>query len=139
VAPRSRGARGVGQERLPAARVPGPTGGSSLSGAAGRSALADAGLGEETDELVLHHVGQRTGHEKLVGVRLGQLAREGGQARVLALRERRLDAAAGVVEDPYAGREAPRSRSAPAQVGLMTSEGRARGTGSDSAAARSAW
>ncbi len=69
---------------------------------------SDAERSERPAPLVLDHVGQRAHHQQLPG-RCGVAGRhfrhQRGEAGVLALGEGRLDAAAGVVQDPHPRRE----------------------------------
>ncbi len=103
--------------------VRGPTAGSSAAFRGGRERhVGDAHGGEEPAELVLHDIGQRSDHEQraiLAGRRLGHVGHEGRQAGVLAFGEGRLDAAAGIVQDPKIGSEGPvEANRGPRQVEL---------------------
>ncbi len=69
------------------------------------SRRGDAHVGEEPAELVLDHVGERSGDKQGRSCARGlvrHLRDEGGKRCVLALGEGRLDAAAGIVEHPDA-------------------------------------
>jgi hypothetical protein len=80
---------------------------------------ADPELLEQAGELVLDDVGQRTDHQQLAPAGHGQLGHQGREAGVLALRERRLDAAAGVVEHPHLRQVGPgQALGGPLQVEL---------------------
>ena len=90
-----------------------PTG-RQLGGAARREELhvLDAQVGEQPRELILDDVGQRADDEQIAARRLRRL-RAGSarrpataQAGILALGERGLDAAAGIIEHPHLRREA---------------------------------
>jgi hypothetical protein len=65
---------------------------------------ADAHLRQERHRLILHHVGQRTDEQKLPRLGGRKDRNHGGEAGVLALGEGRLDAGAGIVQDPHMGR-----------------------------------
>ncbi len=72
-----------------------------LSGAVGGQDAdgADAEGAQKGQHLVLHHIGQRADDEKLAGVGSGQCRDKGRQTGILTLREGRLDARTGEVDD----------------------------------------
>ncbi len=113
-APRSSSARAVSARNGCASRkrVCGPTAGSASARRGGRNATgAMPQFGEQAPPLVLDDVGERADDEqrcRRVGRRGGQLGHQRREARVLALRERRLDAAARIVEHAHARRERAR-------------------------------
>ena len=89
--------QGVDRVRPDRQRIVGAAGGQEAH-------RADAEAVEQRARLVLDHVGQRADDEQLARVRPGQARHHGGEAGVLALRERRLDPAARVGQDRDVGR-----------------------------------
>ena len=79
----------------------GPMAGTSAARRGGGSRVGDAHFGEQAAELVFDHIGERADDKQLFGRgcgRSGALRDERREARVLALGEARLDAAARIVE-----------------------------------------
>ncbi len=102
-APPHQGGMGIAQKRLGQRNNGIGANGWQIRASAGRQAAhrANAHRGQKCQRLILHHIRQRADHQQFFRLGLRQTGHHRSKTGIFALRKRRLDPGAGVVQHPH--------------------------------------